>query len=263
MVFLGQKLFCCKNGRNISHLVHLDALITNPSFNFGVRCCLVSWGGKHPLGGDRQKQTNYTSSSTHLDADYESQIYFGIRWRLRGLGIFFTFVASHGARSVQFFLTVWDFSKMTPPVTPRRGTPTSSILFWKEDTLAVVLRKDGRDVTLPPPPPLVSLVTPFSNHFLGVNIKLYLATTSPSCFESYGSPPPTPPPHMTLGYQKYVVFQTFPFQEHLFFKRGLFHPISPKRKHLRTRELQIWTPGLLVYPLWRNLGEIYFWVIFG
>ena len=162
MVFLGQKLFCCKNGRNISHLVHLDALITNPSFNFGVRCCLVSWGGKHPWGGDRQKQTNYTSSSTHLDADYESQIYFGIRWRLRGLGIFFTFVASHGARSVQFFLTVWDFSKMTPPVTPRRGTPTSSILFWKEDTLAVVLRKDGRDVTLPPP--LVS--PPFSNIFL-------------------------------------------------------------------------------------------------
>ena len=31
MIFLGQKHFCCKNGRNIPHLVHLDALITNPS----------------------------------------------------------------------------------------------------------------------------------------------------------------------------------------------------------------------------------------
>ena len=45
MVFLGKKLFCCKNGRNIPHLVHMDALITNPSFHFGVRCCLVAWGG--------------------------------------------------------------------------------------------------------------------------------------------------------------------------------------------------------------------------
>ena len=151
MVFLEQKLFCCQNGRNIPHLVHLDALITNPSINFGVRCCLVSWGGKHPWDGDRQKQTNYTSSDTPLDADYESETYFGIRWRLRGLEKFFTFVASHDARQRAIFSNQLGFLQNDPPVTPRRGTPTSSIPFRKEDTLAVVLRLKERCAGCEPP----------------------------------------------------------------------------------------------------------------
>ena len=194
MVFLEQKIFSCQNSRNIPHLVHLDALITNPSINFGVRCCLVSWGGQHPWDGDRQKQTNYTSSGTPLDADYESETYFGIRWRLRGLGKFFTFMASHDERQRAIFSNRLGFLQNDPPVTPEEGHT------YKFHTISERRHPSG-----------------------GSQAKERCA----GC-----EPPPS-----WAGCKKYVVFQTFHFKNTYFLKGGPFHPISPKRKHLRTREL--------------------------